>query len=61
MVQKLFNWSDDDDYRDFDADDEYYEERHRRRRHNLLMRLEPGHPDEEMYEDEDESFKETDC
>lgn len=58
MVQRLFNWSDDDDYRDYDAEDEYYEERHRRRRHNLLMRLEPGHPDEEVYEDEYEEGEE---
>ena len=52
MVQRLFNWSDDDDYRDYDYEDEYQEEVFRRRRHNLLMRLEPGHPDREMYEDE---------
>lgn len=59
MAPKSFNWWDDvgiveDDYPDYDYEDEYFAEKHRRRRHNLLMRLEPGHPDEEMYEDYDE-------
>jgi hypothetical protein len=54
---RYFSWSDDN--RDLDYEDEYYEQKFKQQRHNKLMRLPPGHPDEEMYEEyeeEDDSY-----